>query len=88
MILRRNKRDIVTNARRSSCKVPNNRLRFLKKLKFSKKKYSNIKFHDIHPVGAGLVHAEGQMGGQRQTNMTKLTVTFRKFCGIAQEPGK
>jgi len=31
------------------------------------KKYSNITFHEIRPAGAGLFHAEGQMGGQRQT---------------------
>jgi hypothetical protein len=34
-------------------------------------------FMKIPPVGAEVYHAEGQTDGE--TNMTKLTVTFRNF---------
>jgi Fe-S-cluster formation regulator IscX/YfhJ len=45
------------------------------------KKFSNIKFHEIRPVGAELFHEGGQADREtdRQTDMTKLIVAFRNF---------
>ena len=46
------------------------------KFEFSRQvfeKVSNIKFHQIHPVGAELFHAD------RRTDMTKLIVAFRNL---------
>ena len=40
--------------------------------------YSNIKFHEIHPVGAELFHAESRVEGR--TDMTKLIVASRSFA--------
>jgi len=38
-------------------------------------KYSNIKFHHIHQVGAELFHAQRQT--DEETDTTKLVVAFR-----------
>jgi hypothetical protein len=56
------------------------------KLEFSRQifeKYSNIKFHEIHPVRTELFHADGQT--DEQTDMTKLIIAFRN---LAKVPGK
>jgi len=34
----------------------------------------------IQPVGAELLHADGQEGGQTETHMTKLIVAFHNFA--------
>jgi hypothetical protein len=41
-------------------------------------KYSNMKFHENPSIGRRVVHADGRRG--RQTDMTKLIVTFRNFA--------
>ena len=41
-------------------------------------KFSNNKFHEIHPVGAEMFHTD------RRTDMTKLTVAFRIFANASK----
>jgi hypothetical protein len=41
------------------------------------KRYSNIKFNEIRPVGAESFHADGRTDGRR--DVTKLIVAFRNF---------
>jgi hypothetical protein len=51
------------------------------KPKFSRQnfeKYSNMKFHENPSIERRVVHADGRRG--RQTDMTKLIVTFRNFA--------
>jgi hypothetical protein len=42
-------------------------------------KYLNIKFHQIHPIGAELFHADGQ------TDARKLIVAFSNFANIPKK---
>jgi hypothetical protein len=51
-------------------------------------KYSNIKWHDIHPVGAELFQANGatNRGWTGKTdNMTKLMVAFCNFVSMPKK---
>ena len=53
----------------------------LKTLEFSRQifeKVSNIKFHQILPVGAQLFHTDRQM--DKRTDITTLRVAFRNFA--------
>ena len=43
-------------------------------------KYSNIKFHEIHIVGAELFHVEGRTDGHDEANSR-----FSQFCESAQK---
>jgi hypothetical protein len=57
-----------------------------KKLEFVRQifgKYSNITFYNIHPLGAALLHVDGQR--DRRTDMTKLLVAL---CNFANAPTK
>jgi len=44
-------------------------------------KFSNNKFHEIHPVGAEMFHTDRRTDGR--TAMTKLTVAFRIFANAS-----
>jgi len=46
-------------------------------------KYSNIKFHEIHPVGAELFHVDRLTNVQ--TDMLNLTVTFHNFANVPKD---
>jgi len=51
------------------------------KLEFSQhylKKCSNIKFHEIHPVGAAFFHADGQT--DRHDQATSYSSQFWKYA--------
>jgi hypothetical protein len=55
------------------------------KLEFSQQileKYTDIKFCDIHPVGAGMFHVDGWT--DRQTAMMNLIVTFSNFANVSK----
>ena len=57
------------------------------KLEFSRQifeKYSNLKFHEIRPVGAELFHAEG---GQTDRH-NKRDDTYSRFSQFAYVPDK
>jgi hypothetical protein len=47
------------------------------------KKYSSIKFHITHPVGAELFHADEQTVGR--ANMTNLIIAFRNFTNVPND---
>jgi hypothetical protein len=56
------------------------------KLEFSRQvfeKYSNVKFHEIPPVGVELFHADARTDGH--TDMTKLIIAFRNFVKAPKE---
>jgi len=45
-------------------------------------KFSNIKFHEMHPVGAEMFYTDRRTDGR--TDMTKLTVAFRIFANASK----
>jgi hypothetical protein len=83
LILRRTEQDIITNVRRSSCKVPRYSSQILIKLEFSWKifqKSSNIKFRQNPSCGSRVV-PHGQRQTDRQTDRhDKANSCFSEFC--------
>ena len=78
IILRRIQGDIVTNMKKSSCKVPFIFVRFqlnLNAIDVIVRKIQISNLSNIRPVGAELVHADGRADGR--TSMTRLVVAFR-----------
>jgi hypothetical protein len=74
LILRRNQRDIITNAYRSSRRFQL-KLADLVKHQFCRQVFknpSNLKFHEDLSSGNRVVQC-GRMGGRKETNKTKLT---------------
>jgi hypothetical protein len=81
LILKRNERDNLLNVHTSSCWRPINSCQILMKLEFSKhifEKYSNV--IKILTERAELFHWT-----DRQTDMIKLTVSFRSFGNSPKE---
>ena len=81
-ILRKIRRDIATNVKKSSCKVPVILVGFELNLNFLDR-FSNkakmLNFIKIRPVGAELLYVDGQ------THMTKLMVAFRNFSNSSKK---
>ena len=79
LILRRNERDIFTNAHRPWREVSRYSCPILMKLEVSRQVFEkrwNTKFHQIRPVAGGFFHAERET----ETDTSKLTFTFRNFA--------
>ena len=75
-------RDMIKNVYRSSCKLLVNFVRFLWNLNFldtfSKKKYSNLKFHENPSI-------RNRVFLCRQKDMTKLRAAFRSFANESKK---
>jgi hypothetical protein len=87
LILRRIQPNIIINVHSCSCKVPVALVRFWWNFNFQDRFSTNSQisnFMKIRPVGAELFHADGRTDSQ--TNMTKLTVTFRNFASSPNKP--
>jgi hypothetical protein len=82
LIIRRIERDVVINVLRPSCKVAWSLfLSDLNEVEFSRQvfeKYSNIKFHENHPLEPSC--SCGRTDGQ--TDMTKLIVPFLNYSKV------
>jgi hypothetical protein len=83
LILRRIQRDIIINVYMSLCKVSVILVRFRLNSDFLHRFLKNHKTSNlmkIRPVGAEMFHADVRR--DRQTYMTKLTVTIRSFTNV------